>query len=113
MGSISFLGEVTFLYCTTKLLLCTITLDEYLSHPLFVTCSPVTCSPTCSCCLQINKFAFSGGRDTVEEHRQLGGNTEVDVSYQYLSFFLDDDERLAQIKTVSWRDWVRVGGTTT
>jgi len=54
-------------------------------------------------CLQINKYAFSGGRDTVEEHRQLGGNTEVDVSYQYLSFFLDDDERLAQIKAVSWR----------
>ena len=51
--------------------------------------------------LQINKYAFSGGRDTIEEHRQLGGNTEVDVSYQYLTFFLDDDEKLAHIKTVS------------
>ena len=46
------------------------------------------------------KYAFSGGRDTIEEHRKLGGNTQVDVSYQYLTFFLDDDERLATIKKV-------------
>ncbi|XP_062502294.1 tryptophan--tRNA ligase, cytoplasmic-like [Corticium candelabrum] len=47
---------------------------------------------------KINKYAFSGGRDTVEEHRQHGGDTAIDVSYQYLSFFLDDDEKLAHIK---------------
>ncbi len=51
-------------------------------------------------CSQINKYAFSGGRDTVEEHRKLGGNTEVDVAYQYLSFFLEDEEKLASIKKV-------------
>ena len=51
--------------------------------------------------LQINKYAFSGGRDTIEEHRKLGGNTEVDVAYQYLTFFLEDDDKLAHIKTVS------------
>lgn len=48
---------------------------------------------------KINKYAFSGGRATLEEHRQLGGNIDVDVAYQYLSFFSDDDaklERLAQ-----------------
>jgi len=50
--------------------------------------------------LQILKYAFSGGRGTVEEHRKLGGNTEVDVSYQYLSFFLEDDAKLEQIKQV-------------
>ena len=49
---------------------------------------------------KINKYAFSGGRDTREEHEKYGGNTEVDVSYQYLTFFLDDDERLAEIKQV-------------
>ena len=49
---------------------------------------------------QIVKYAFSGGRDTVEEHRKHGGNTDIDVSYQYLSFFLEDDERLAQIGQV-------------
>ena len=48
--------------------------------------------------LQINKYAFSGGQATVEEHRALGGNCDVDISYQYLTFFLEDDEKLAEIK---------------
>ncbi|EEB06481.1 tryptophan-tRNA ligase Wrs1 [Schizosaccharomyces japonicus yFS275] len=43
---------------------------------------------------KINKHAFSGGGATVEEHREHGGNPDVDVAYQYLSFFLDDDDRL-------------------
>jgi tryptophanyl-tRNA synthetase len=47
---------------------------------------------------KINKYAFSGGRDTKEEHRKYGGNTETDVSYQYLTFFMEDDKRLAEIK---------------
>lgn len=33
----------------------------------------------------------------MEEHKELGGNVDVDVAYQYLSFFLDDDEKLAQL----------------
>lgn len=28
-------------------------------------------------CLQINKFAFSGGQDSIEKHRELGANLEV------------------------------------
>ena len=51
-------------------------------------------------CLQVTKYAFSGGRDTLEEHRKFGGDTKVDVSYQYLSFFLDDSEKLEKIKKV-------------
>jgi len=47
---------------------------------------------------KVNKYAFSGGGTTTEEHRAKGGNCDVDVSYQYLTFFLEDDERLAQIK---------------
>lgn len=43
---------------------------------------------------KINKYAFSGGQATVEEHRQLGGNPEVDVAYQYMSFFTEDDDKL-------------------
>lgn len=50
--------------------------------------------------MQINKYAFSGGKDTVEEHREKGGNCDVDVSFQYLTFFLDDDEELEQIRKV-------------
>jgi tryptophanyl-tRNA synthetase len=47
---------------------------------------------------KINKFAFSGGRDTVELHRELGGDVGVDISYRYLSFFLEDDTRLEEIR---------------
>lgn len=37
--------------------------------------------------------AFSGGRDTIEEHRKLGGNPDVDISFIYLStYFLDVNE---------------------
>ena len=50
---------------------------------------------------KINKYAFSGGGTTVEEHREKGGNCDVDISYQYLTFFLEDDEKLAQIRQVS------------
>lgn len=47
---------------------------------------------------KINKHAFSGGGATVEEHRANGGNPDVDVAYQYLSFFLEDDEELQKIR---------------
>jgi tryptophanyl-tRNA synthetase len=47
---------------------------------------------------KINKYAFSGGQDTIELHRLHGGNCEVDVSFQYLKFFLDDDVELAEIE---------------
>lgn len=33
----------------------------------------------------------------MEEHKANGANLEVDVPYQYLKFFLDDDEKLADI----------------
>lgn len=46
---------------------------------------------------KINKYAFSGGRDTKEEHRRLGGNISVDVSYIYLFHFLQDEEELKKI----------------
>lgn len=49
---------------------------------------------------KVLKYAFSGGRDTKEEHRRLGGDTQLDVSYQYLTFFMSDDQKLAQIKQV-------------
>lgn len=50
---------------------------------------------------KINKHGFSGGQETEEEHRRLGGNPDVDVSYQYLGFFLDDDEELKKLGEVS------------
>ena len=50
---------------------------------------------------KINRHAFSGGRDTEQEHREKGGDCDVDISFQYLTFFLEDDERLEQIRQVS------------
>jgi len=46
----------------------------------------------------INKYAFSGGQETTELHRQLGGNPDVDVSYQYLRFFMENDQELQKIE---------------
>jgi tryptophanyl-tRNA synthetase len=42
---------------------------------------------------KINKYAFSGGQATVEEHRKIGGNPDVDVSYQYLRIFFEPDDK--------------------
>ncbi|CAL5195298.1 unnamed protein product [Lathyrus oleraceus] len=47
---------------------------------------------------KVNRHAFSGGQDSVEKHRQLGANIEVDIPVKYLSFFLDDDAELEHIK---------------
>jgi tryptophanyl-tRNA synthetase len=49
---------------------------------------------------KVKRHAFSGGGATREEHEKHGGNTEVDVSYMYLTFFMEDDARLLQIRDV-------------
>ena len=65
---------------------------------------------------KINKYAFSGGQKTLDEHRKKGGNPDVDVSFQYLKMlFEEDDKKLEDIKEKSEvRDWLiklrRVGG---
>ncbi|MGV8150450.1 MAG: tryptophan--tRNA ligase [Candidatus Woesearchaeota archaeon] len=47
---------------------------------------------------KIKKYAFSGGKDTVEEHRKSGGNPDIDVSFLYLKYFFEpNDEKLRQI----------------
>ena len=44
------------------------------------------------------KYAFSGGKGSVKEHREKGGNADVDVSYQWLTFFEEDDAKLKKIR---------------
>ncbi len=47
---------------------------------------------------KINKYAFSGGQATIEEHRKKGGNPDIDVSFQYLKMFFEpDDDKLQKI----------------
>ncbi|WP_440772466.1 tryptophan--tRNA ligase [Natronorubrum sp. DTA28] len=46
----------------------------------------------------IRTHAYTGGRATLEEHRDHGGDPAVDVPFQYLRFFFEnDDERLERI----------------
>ncbi|KAH8739215.1 tryptophanyl-tRNA synthetase [Cryptosporidium ryanae] len=46
---------------------------------------------------KVMKYAFSGGRSTEEEQRKYGADLDVDVSWQYLRFILEDDDRLDEI----------------
>eukprot|EP01098_Paradermamoeba_levis_P016693 TRINITY_DN916_c0_g1_i4.p1 TRINITY_DN916_c0_g1~~TRINITY_DN916_c0_g1_i4.p1 ORF type:complete len:425 (-),score=113.76 TRINITY_DN916_c0_g1_i4:132-1343(-) len=46
---------------------------------------------------KVKHYAFSGGRDVAEEQRERGANLEIDISYQYLTFFLEDDAKLKEI----------------
>jgi tryptophanyl-tRNA synthetase len=48
---------------------------------------------------KIRTHAYTGGRASVEEHREKGGVPEEDVPFQYLSaFFEPDDDELARIE---------------
>ncbi|MDE1848796.1 MAG: tryptophan--tRNA ligase [Nanoarchaeota archaeon] len=47
---------------------------------------------------KIKKYAFSGGKKSIEEHRRLGGDPDIDISFQYLKIFFEpDDEKLQKI----------------
>ncbi|MDD5096547.1 MAG: tryptophan--tRNA ligase [Candidatus ainarchaeum sp.] len=41
---------------------------------------------------KIMKYAFSGGRSTLEEHRRLGADLSVDVPFQWLSVLFEPDD---------------------
>lgn len=41
--------------------------------------------------------AFSGGKETIEEHRRLGGNPDVDISCQYLANFVYDKKQTKEL----------------
>ncbi|KAJ4721476.1 Tryptophan--tRNA ligase, cytoplasmic [Melia azedarach] len=47
---------------------------------------------------KINRYAFSGRQESIELHRKLGANLEVDIPVKYFSFFLEDDAELEHIK---------------
>ena len=48
---------------------------------------------------KVNKYAFSGGKETVEEHREKGGDVSVDVPFQWLSILFEpDDKRLGEVR---------------
>lgn len=48
---------------------------------------------------KIMRYAYSGGQPTVELHRKLGGNPDVDVSFQWLyMLFEPDDAKIRRIE---------------
>lgn len=51
---------------------------------------------------KIKKYAFSGsnGNGSMEDFLKFGGNSEIDVSYQYLKYFEEDDSELERVKTL-------------
>jgi tryptophanyl-tRNA synthetase len=65
--------------------------------------SAIFMSDTANQIKKINKYAFSGGQVTTEEQRKHGGYPDVDVPFQYLTFYLE-----------SWkaRSWRRLEGAT-
>lgn len=40
------------------------------------------------------KGSFSGGKESMEEHKKYGADLTIDVAYKYLELFLDDDGEL-------------------
>ncbi|CAD25963.1 TRYPTOPHANYL tRNA SYNTHETASE [Encephalitozoon cuniculi GB-M1] len=48
---------------------------------------------------KIIAYAYSGGRKTLEEHREKGGDIDVDVPFEYLKYFLDDDQELEKYRS--------------
>lgn len=49
------------------------------------------------------KRAFSGGQATVEEHRRLGGNPDIDVAYRYMMYFFEDDDAYLESINADYR----------
>jgi tryptophanyl-tRNA synthetase len=48
---------------------------------------------------KIKKYAFSGGQKSLEEHKKLGGNPDIDVSFLYLKYlFIKDEKELSKIE---------------
>ncbi|HEV51157.1 MAG TPA: tryptophan--tRNA ligase [Thermoprotei archaeon] len=41
---------------------------------------------------KIMKYAFSGGQPTIELQRKLGGNPDVDVAFQWLYYYFEQDD---------------------
>jgi tryptophanyl-tRNA synthetase len=49
---------------------------------------------------KIYRHAFSGGQASIEEHRKLGGNPDIDVPFQWLyMFFESDDKRIEELRS--------------
>jgi tryptophanyl-tRNA synthetase len=46
---------------------------------------------------KLMKYAFSGGKDTVEEHRKYGANPDIDFSFNVYSFLESSPDKVEEI----------------
>ena len=42
------------------------------------------------------KKSFSGGQATIEEHRRIGGDPDIDVAYQYMMYLFEEDDKFLE-----------------
>lgn len=64
------------------------------------------CIFLCDTAKQIRKkinSAFSGGQELLEDHRRLGGNTDIDVPHTLLTYFCSDTNWIEHLR-VSFRE---------
>lgn len=59
---------------------------------------------------KVNKYAFSGGQATLEEHRKKGGNPDIDVSFQWLSILFEPDDKKLKKTEEDYRSGALLSG---
>ena len=59
---------------------------------------------------KIQKHAYSGGRTSVSEHREKGGNPEIDVAYLLLYYFFEDDDETVERIASEYRNGSLLSG---
>ena len=59
---------------------------------------------------KINKYAFSGGKETVEEHRASGGDPGIDISFRYLSMMFEPDDAVLSRIAAEYRSGALLSG---
>ena len=72
--------------------------EKYRARPTWLICAQVFLTDSDDeIRRKIMTHAFSGGRETAKLQRELGADLDIDVAYQWLRFFLEDDEELDAI----------------
>lgn len=59
---------------------------------------------------KIKTYAYSGGQTSLEEHREKGGDPDVDVSYQLLYYFFEEDDEVVERLAEEYRSGELLSG---
>jgi len=50
--------------------------------------------------MKVKKYAFSGGQPTIQEHREKGGNPDIDMCFIWLKYLFEPDEK--KLEQIYW-----------